>query len=434
MGALLLALALAASAPGAAAVARLPPALPAARQAPLMSPTLLDLTPAAGVYERRGVGLLAVDVRDSTLLHQSIGNRKAHAWTAALLDLAESTARDFDGTVVRRMGDGYLMVFPEAERAMRAAAALQETLPAWRQSAGAPGIELRSAVHAGRVLVDARGQSPEAYGQSVERVLALADKSLGGEVAMEPRLAEHLLSHGWKDRADHFSSPGVSLLRLRPDAQARPRAPLPAAPIEMTRAATLFTSLVDWPAVFERYGRRRAYSTVKAFHAYVTEIVLRNGGSVVKTNGDTVMATFSGGTAAAVRAGLEIQSRLADVKAASKLGAHVAARVGISAGRVLREDAPHGVDYFGNTVNAAARLMKRAKPGEVVVGGNALRDDPEAFALVPDAVLSEATLKGFRVPIPVAAYAPPQAPSDPEAAARLRKVAQDAISSVPPRE
>lgn len=409
-------------------VARLPPAGPAAPYAPLAAP-LLNLSPAAGVYERKGVGLLAVDVRDSTLLHQTIGNRKAHALTAAALDLAEATARDFDGTVVRRMGDGYLMVFPEAERAMRAAASLQETLPAWREKAGAPGLELRAAVHAGRVLVDARGKTPEAYGQSVERALALADKSLGGEVAMEPKLAEQFLADGWSGRAEHYRADGFSLLRLRgdPDGASPEVSPKPA--VEVTRAATLFTSLVDWPAVFERHGRRRAYATVKAFHAYVEEIVVRHGGSVVKTTGDTVMATFPG-TGAAVKAGLELQARLGDVKRASALGRFVAARVGISAGRVLKD----GPDYFGNTVNAAARLMKRAKPGEVLVGAQAVKDDPEAAALMADAERTEASLKGFHHPIGVAGLIPRRQRADSANVTRLRAIADAAVAAVPPRE
>jgi class 3 adenylate cyclase len=392
----------------------------------------LALSPAAGVYERRGVGLLAVDLRDSTALHQQIGNRKAHAFTASALELAEATAAAFDGAVVRRMGDGYLMIFPEAERAMQAAAAIQESLPAWRERENAPPLELRAAVHAGRVLVDARGASPEAYGQSVERVLALADLSGGGDVAMEPAMAGRLLASGWAGRAVPGTQGGVATLRPTGASASLPerRSPAPAA---FERRATLFTSLVDWPAVFEKHGRRRAYATVKAFHAHVRAIVEGKGGELVKTTGDTAMAVFPD-AGSAVAAGLEIQTRLSELGAASPLGRYVAARVGVSAGRVLREEAEGGVDYFGNTVNAAARLMKRAQPGEVLVGGRALADDPAAAALMEGAQRSEASVKGFPAPIPVAALTPRRARAHPAAVSRLRRVAQDAITAVPPRE
>lgn len=436
MAGLLLSLLVAASS-WAGPVARLAPAGPTAMAVPLSPLALaappLALTPSAGVYERRGVGLLAVDLRDSTALHQQLGNRQAHAFTASALDLAEATAAAFDGRVVRRMGDGYLMIFPEPERAMHAAAAIQESLPAWREREKAPPLKLRAAVHAGRVLVDARGARPEAYGQSVERVLALADRSTGEEVVMEPALAARLLAAGWAARATPAGVEGAT--SLRPRAGAPPALPAAKSPARAAfeHRATLFASLVDWPAVFEKHGRRRAYATVKAFHAHVEDIAVRAGGQVVKTSGDTVMATFPD-AASAVRAGLELQRRLGELRAASPLGRHVAARVGVSAGRVLREDAEAGADFFGNTVNAAARLMKRARPGEVLVGGRALDADREAAALMAGAERSEAAVKGFSSPIPVAGLSPARAKTSPAAVSRLRRVFDDAIRSVPPRE
>jgi len=65
-------------------VGLLPPAL--------FSSAPLDLSPSAGVYERRGVGLLVLDAKDSTALHLSAGTRKAHAMIRDAVDGAE-TAR-----------------------------------------------------------------------------------------------------------------------------------------------------------------------------------------------------------------------------------------------------------------------------------------------------------------------------------------------------
>lgn len=412
-------------------VPRVPSATSASYALPRLAPPL-NLSPAAGVYERRGVGLLAVDLKDSTALHASLGNRAAHALTAGVLDLAEDTARAFDGTVVRRMGDGYLMVFPEAHRAMAAAAAIQETLPAWREAHGAPGVELRAAVHAGRVLVDARGERPEAYGQSVERALALADRSAGGRIAMEPKLQDQFLGEGWGDRADASIADGVGYLLPRPAADAPLPEPREPARGEFIQAATLFASLADWPAVFEKHGRRRAYATLKAFHALAAEIVEAEGGTVIKTSGDSLMASFPG-AAAAVRTGLALQRRMGELRRASPLGRYALAKVGVSAGRVLREDGPDGVDHFGNTVNAAARLMKRAQPGQLLVAGRALEGE-EAAALMAGAERSEAQLKGFPLPIPVAGLTPRRSRPNAASVRRLQAVAEAAIAAVPPRE
>lgn len=428
----LLALLCAALPAAAVTVPRVPTAVSASNALPRLAPPL-DLSPSAGVYERRGVGLLAVDLRDSTALHASIGNRAAHALTAGALDLAEATARAFDGAVVRRMGDGYLMVFPEAHRAMAAAAAIQESLPAWRESRGAPGLELRAAVHAGRVLVDARGRSPEAYGQSVERALALADRSTGGRIAMEPKLQDQLLGEGWGLRADASVDAGVAFLRPRAAAEGALPPARELARGEFIEAATLFASLADWPSVFEKHGRRRAYATLKAFHALAAEVTDAEGGTVIKTSGDSLMASFPS-AAAAVRAGLALQRRMGELRRASPLGRYALAKVGVSWGRVLRDEGPEGVDHFGNTVNAAARLMKRAQPGQLLVAGRALTGDAEAAALMEGAERSEAALKGFPQPIPLAAVTPRRSRPSEASVRRLRAVAEAAIAAVPPRE
>ena len=61
------------------------------------SPLPLDLSPGAGVYERRGVGLLVVDLKDSTRLHLVEGNRRAHALIDGALGYAEASTALFEG-------------------------------------------------------------------------------------------------------------------------------------------------------------------------------------------------------------------------------------------------------------------------------------------------------------------------------------------------
>ncbi|MCM2305609.1 MAG: hypothetical protein NDJ72_12975, partial [Elusimicrobia bacterium] len=67
----------------AASVPQLPPTPVPFSSAPL------DLSRAAGVYERRGVGLLVLDAKDSTALHLSEGTRRAHALIREAVDGAE---------------------------------------------------------------------------------------------------------------------------------------------------------------------------------------------------------------------------------------------------------------------------------------------------------------------------------------------------------
>lgn len=376
------------------------PAL-AAPSLPAFSAAPLDLSPAAGVYERRGVGLLALDAKDSTALHLSEGTRRAHAMVRGSVDAAESAASAFDGVVIRRLGDGSLLAFPSYAAALAAAEAIQ-------RGNAARGVPLlRVGVHAGRVLVDATGDAPEIYGRAVERTLALAASAEGGGIAFDPGPA-----------------PAAAAPARAPDA------PRPVDSLAVEKAATMFASLDGWTTAYERYGRRRSYAAVKAFHAYARAAVERRGGVVVKTEGETVMASFPSAEAA-VKAAADIQGRVADLRAAAPLGRLLRPRVGVSWGRVIREERAGQTDFFGNTVNAAARLMKLSGDGEALISGTAA-GEPGVGALLGGAPREGARLKGFAGEVPVVRLKPAAQPRDAAESARLREIALRARKAIVP--
>lgn len=370
--------------------------------APAVLPAGTPLFAGAGLYEQRGAGLLVVDVKDSTRLHLELSNRKAHAAVMGALDYAEDSASLFDGKVVRRLGDGYLIAFPSFARALSAAAAIQGGFAARPGAADAPALQLRAGAHSGRILIDAEGAEPDVYGQSVERALALADKSRGGDVALDPELPDAAVAEAFPARVDVDRVDGALL--IRPPAPAAPPGPAPGGQprvrsARFVQAATLFASLADWPGMYDAHGRRPAYRTTKAFHAYARAAVERHGGLYVKNEGETVMAVFPD-RAGALRAAADLQARFDELRAGAPLGELASARVGLTWGRILREDSLDGVDFFGNSVNAAARLMRRAVPGEVAMGAVFL-EDPEAAALLTGARRESVTVKGFPQPLDV---------------------------------
>lgn len=378
--------------------------LPAAAIAPsaLFSPNPLDLSPSAGVYERRGVGLLVLDAKDSTKLHLSEGTRRAHSMIREAVDGAEGAASMFDGVVIRRLGDGSLLAFPSYAAALGAAEAIQ------RENAAGAGPRLRVGVHAGRVLVDATGKVPEIYGRAVEKTLALAAAADGGDIV-----------------ADGGGSKGVP---APPSRAAGARRPVDS--IRVEQAATMFVGLEGWSTAYEQYGRRRSYAAVKTFHAFVIAAIERHGGLVVKTEGETVMASFPSGEAA-VKAAADIQGRMADLRAAAPLGSHFRTRVGVSYGRVIREERGGEVDFFGNTVNAAARLMKLAGDGEALISGSTA-GQPGAGELLADAPRETTHMKGFEFAIPVHRFKPAPRPRDAAETARLRAIAVKARAVIVP--
>lgn len=380
-------------------------AMPALPPSPvLFSAAPLDLSRAAGVYERRGVGLLVLDAKDSTALHLAEGSRRAHAMIRGAIDSAEGAASAFDGVVIRRLGDGSLIAFPSYAAALGAAESIQRGNAA-RRDGGTQGPELRVGVHAGRVLVDATGALPEIYGRAVERTLALAASSVGGGIAVD---------EGMKGTAG-------------PPARV-PDAPRPVDLVRVENAATMFAGLEGWTEAYERYGRRRSYAAVKTFHAFVRAAVERHGGLVVKTEGETVMASFPT-AAAGVKAAADIQGRMADLRASAPLGRFFRARVGLSWGRVIREERAGELDFFGNTVNAAARLMKLSGDGEVMISGTAA-GEPGVEALLEGAARERARLKGFDGEVSVARLRPEARPRDTKAQSFLRETALKARRAI----
>lgn len=119
----------------------------------------------------------------------------------------------------------------------------------------------------------------------------------------------------------------------------------------------LFTDIANFTATTESGGERAAIKVLDAHDRVVIPAVARNRGRVVKNVGDGIMAAFRDPSDAVDAAASIITAVAGDGRAGLRL------RIGLDAGRPTRR----GEDYIGHTVNLAARLVKRARPGEALV-------------------------------------------------------------------
>jgi class 3 adenylate cyclase len=142
----------------------------------------------------------------------------------------------------------------------------------------------------------------------------------------------------------------------------------------------LFTDLVASTELTQRLGDEASQAVLRKHDAIVRTALGRHGGREIKHTGDGIMGSF-GSAVAAVRAGLEIQGKLAETR--------IGARIGLNAGEPIAE----GADLFGSVVQLAARITDRAAPGQVVVS-NVVRElcAGKGLAFEP---LEEVELKGF---------------------------------------
>jgi adenylate cyclase len=150
--------------------------------------------------------------------------------------------------------------------------------------------------------------------------------------------------------------------------------------------AIAFLDLTGYTKLTEERGDTAAAELAGRLVEIVHEFAHRRGGRPVKLLGDGVMFHFPD-PAQAVRCGLELVDRL------PRAGLP-AARVGLHSGPVVFQDG----DYFGRTVNIAARITDYARPGEVLVSDQVVADadriEPVRFEPV-----GPVSLKGLSAPI-----------------------------------
>ncbi|HCL57900.1 MAG TPA: hypothetical protein DHW82_12960 [Spirochaetia bacterium] len=133
----------------------------------------------------------------------------------------------------------------------------------------------------------------------------------------------------------------------------------------------LFTDLKDSTALYDKIGDMAAYKLIQEHFKILTEIVKKNSGAVIKTMGDAVMASFSepfDGIKAAVDM---IQTlKLSDGDGKIRLGL----KIGLHEGHALAIHANEKLDYFGQTVNIAARLQGLSDTNQIWISDSIMQD------------------------------------------------------------
>ena len=138
--------------------------------------------------------------------------------------------------------------------------------------------------------------------------------------------------------------------------------------------SVLFADVSGSTRLYEKLGDTEALYAVDRCIKRMERAVEAFRGTVVKTIGDEVMAVFD--TAEdAFQSASEMQQRITDLPPVS--GVKLAIRLGFHHGPVIEEKG----DYFGDTVNTAARLAGLAKAGQALTSGETIKQLPELLQL-----------------------------------------------------
>src|SRR5205807_8043682 len=166
--------------------------------------------------------------------------------------------------------------------------------------------------------------------------------------------------------------------------------------ISVGTLTVLFTDLRNSTRLYREIGDATAFGRVMNHFDVLKNAIAEHDGALVKTIGDAVMAVFRR-PANAVRAMLEAQQRLANPPDGML---PLTLKAGLHTGPCIAVTLNDRLDYFGSTVNLAARLEGQSTGDDVIVS-SAVYADPEVRELLSDpengflASRFEMPLKGF---------------------------------------
>lgn len=139
--------------------------------------------------------------------------------------------------------------------------------------------------------------------------------------------------------------------------------------LAISSVTLMFTDLRDSTRMYRQIGDAPAFGRVRQHFEILEQEIANQGGAVVKTMGDAVMAVFRQPLGAI----LAIQSAHAEITKTEGTPP-LYLKVGIHSGPCIAVTLNERLDYFGSTVNAAARLPGLAEGGQIVLSDQTASD------------------------------------------------------------
>jgi class 3 adenylate cyclase len=163
--------------------------------------------------------------------------------------------------------------------------------------------------------------------------------------------------------------------------------------LAISSVTLMFTDLRDSTRMYRQIGDAPAFGRVRQHFEILEQEIANQGGAVVKTMGDAVMAVFRQPLGAL----LAIQAAHAEITKTEGTPP-LYLKVGIHSGPCIAVTLNERLDYFGSTVNAAARLPGLAEGGHIVLSDQTA-SDPQVKEWLASSGLRhekfESEIKGF---------------------------------------
>lgn len=131
------------------------------------------------------------------------------------------------------------------------------------------------------------------------------------------------------------------------------------------RAITImFTDITGSTRMYETLGDTKAYNIVRDHFEIFFKSIEKFDGKVIKTIGDAVMASFISNEQA-IMAATDAVASFKEYNLTRQQSECIKVRIGIHRGTALLVNLNNSLDYFGSTINKAARIQNLSKSDEV---------------------------------------------------------------------
>lgn len=162
--------------------------------------------------------------------------------------------------------------------------------------------------------------------------------------------------------------------------------------LEILKVTVLFTDLKESTKLYNDLGDVKAFSLVREHFNILFMKIKEYKGVPIKTIGDAVMGVFLS-EEDGIKASLDIQKTFIEFYKEEKKKLEL--KIGLHSGPALLVTLNKRLDYFGQSVNIAARIQSSALPNEVVLSNDMYLRNKGLFEKYADIFFNKRIFKGL---------------------------------------
>jgi class 3 adenylate cyclase len=134
------------------------------------------------------VAIVFADVVGSTQLYDKFGDTKASETVALCLDVMKDATHQYNGTVIKTIGDEVMSTFPTVEEAMGAAVMMQARISADTKQADRITVSIRIGCHFGPVVQEQN----DIFGAAVHTANRMTSQAKARQIVISGGTVEHM--------------------------------------------------------------------------------------------------------------------------------------------------------------------------------------------------------------------------------------------------